>query len=290
MGFLDGRQIKVELDCFPCFLKQTVIALRLAGAGEETQRAVIGEALRDIGEGDWSKTPAHLTTTMHRSIRRALGKDPFIGIKAEYNKKALELYPELKRQARESKDPLLTASRLAIAGNVIDFGIFTSVDIGGAVLRALSGPLEIDDYGLFNEEVRSAEKILYLLDNAGEIVFDRLLIETLCGLGKEVTAVVKGGPIINDCTAEDARQSGLDGVCAVIDNGSDAVGTILETASSRFMDAFDRSRLVIAKGQGNFETLLGLNSKRIFFLFQSKCKVVSRVLALTEGAMLLVGN
>jgi uncharacterized protein with ATP-grasp and redox domains len=212
--------------------------------------------------------------------------DPFKEIKSEYNQIALRLYPSLKTIVEESPDPLWTCTRLAIAGNVIDFGIFSSVDIEGTIHKALNNKLAVDDYISFRNAISIADEILYLTDNAGEIVFDRLLIENLISLGKKVKAVVKGSPVINDSTIEDAKESGLIRVCEVIDNGSEAVGTILEWTSTAFQRIFENAQLVISKGQGNFETLLGIE-KKIFFLFQSKCNVVSKEIGLSTGSMLL---
>jgi len=278
--------VKVHLDCYPCFLKQTLIALRL-GTEEETKREYILKCILDnIGKVDTSKTPAHATTFLHREIRNFMGKDPFKAIKSQYNQIALKLYPSFKSRTDTSPDPLWTASRFAIAGNVIDFGIFTSVDIEGTVEKALTGPITVDDYPAFRDDILQTDNILYLLDNAGEIVFDRILIEILISLGKRVTAVVKGAAVINDSTMHDARETQLTEMCKVIDNGSDAVGTILEWTSRDFQDTFNNANLIISKGQGNFETLIG-SKKRIFFLFQSKCNVVSKELGLSKGSMLL---
>ncbi|MBI4686132.1 MAG: DUF89 family protein [Nitrospirae bacterium] len=278
--------MKVHLDCYPCFVRQTIIALRLGTKDDKQRENILKQIINSIVNYDTSKTPAHATTFLHRDIRNLLGRDPFRDIKTEYNQLALGLYPFLKERVEKSPDPLWTAVRLAIAGNVIDFGIFTSVDIEGTVERALTTHITVDDYAVFKDEILEAEEILYLLDNAGEIVFDRILIETLAMLGKKVTAVVKGLAIINDSTIEDARETKLTDICNVIDNGSDAVGTILEWASNDFRNVFSRAGLVVSKGQGNFETLLG-SEKRIFFLFQSKCDVVSKELGLSKGSMLL---
>ncbi|MEW6213728.1 MAG: ARMT1-like domain-containing protein [Nitrospirota bacterium] len=278
--------MRVHLDCFPCFLRQSVIALRLGTKDESLQKAILKSILADIQRADTSKPPAYATTFIHRNIRQLLGKDPFKEIKSEYNQVALGLYPSLKTIIEKSPDTLWTATRLAIAGNVIDFGIFTSVDIEGAIRKALNNPLAVDNYSAFRDAVSITDKILYLTDNAGEIVFDRLLIETLRSLGKKVKAVVKSSPVINDSTMEDAVESGLTEVCEVIDNGSDAVGTILEWTSSKFQETFKDAQLVISKGQGNFETLID-TEKKIFFLFQSKCDVVSKELGLSTGSMLL---
>jgi hypothetical protein len=279
--------MKVHLDCFPCFLKQVVIAVRLGTNDEVLRERVIRSALKEIELSDTGKTPAHSTTFIHRRIREMLGGDPFSAIKSEYNRKALAMYGGLRESVLSSPDPLFTATRLAIAGNIIDFGIFTSVDIEGTVSRALAEPFAVDDYRDFMRAVGNAGDVLYLLDNAGEIVFDRLLIETLLSMGKRVTAVVKGAPVLNDATMKDAREAGITGLCEVIDNGSDCVGTILYMTSPEFNRCFREAGLVISKGQGNFETLMNERKERMFFLFQAKCDVVSRELGLPLGAMLL---
>jgi uncharacterized protein with ATP-grasp and redox domains len=278
--------MRVHLDCFPCFLRQSLIALRLGTKDKALQEIILKSIIEDIRSADTSKPPAFATTFIHRKIRQMLGKDPFKEIKSEYNQAALKLYPSLKTTVDESPEPLRTAARLAIAGNVIDFGIFTSIDIEGTIRRALNGPLAVDDYNIFADAVSAADEILYLADNAGEIVFDRLLIEALVSGGKRVKAVVKGSPVINDSTREDAEESGLTSVCEVIDNGSEAVGTILDWVSPSFRQQFTDAQLIISKGQGNFETITGAE-KNIFFLFQSKCDVVSKELGLSIGSMLL---
>ncbi|NWF52604.1 MAG: DUF89 family protein [Nitrospirae bacterium] len=278
--------IKVHLDCFPCFLKQSIISLRLGTKDEGLQETILKSVLIEIQNADLSRPPAYTTTFIHRKIRQLIGKDPFEEIKSEYNKVALSLYPSLKSIVEKSSDPLWTGARLAIAGNVIDFGIFASVDIEGSINRALNSPLAVDDYNSFKKALYEKSNILYLIDNAGEIVFDRLLIEVLISMGKKVTAVVKGSPVINDATIEDAFEAGITEICDVTDNGSDAIGTILNCSSPSFQEIFRESQLVISKGQGNFETLTG-SEKKIFFLFQSKCDVVSKELGLSTGSMLL---
>jgi damage-control phosphatase, subfamily I len=278
--------MRTHLECFPCFLRQSLIALRLGTQDKSLQETVLKSTLEYLREADTSKPPAYTTTFIHRKIREMLGKDPFKGIKSKYNQLALDLYPSLKSMIEKSHDPLWTASRLAVAGNVIDFGIFTSINLEGTIDRALNNPLTIDDYLIFRDAVAAADEILYLTDNAGEIVFDRLLIEELISKGKIIQAVVKGSPVINDATLADAEESGLIESCEVIGNGSDGIGTILEWTSPVFQKTFNNAQLVISKGQGNFETLTS-TKKKIFFLFQSKCNVVSEELSLLTGSMLL---
>jgi uncharacterized protein with ATP-grasp and redox domains len=281
--------MKTYLECFPCFLRQTVIALNQYAAPDAVKEAIIRDVIALSGDADTSRPPAYTTTFIHRLIRERLGGDPFAQVKERYNDIALRLYPKLREEVQTSGDPLKTAARLAIAGNIIDFGIFTSIDIEDSVRRSLQTSIAVDDYDWFAEAARAAEDILYLLDNAGEVVFDRLLIEELVGKGKRVTAVVKGSPVLNDVTMRDAVQSGLTDVCDVLDNGSDAIGTIMEWTSDKFQEEFRRTDLVISKGQGNFETLTP-NGKKTYFLFQAKCDVVSQELGLATGSMLLKGS
>lgn len=284
--------MKTHLDCFPCFLRQALIAVRLGTKDESLQAEVLKGVMDEIKATDMSQPPAYSTTFLHRKIRQLLGKDPFKEIKSEYNQIALGLYPELKKKVESSRDPLWTASRLAIAGNVIDFGIFTSVDIIGTVEKALHSPISVDEYESFNDAVEENPEILYLLDNAGEILFDRILIEVLTGMGKKVKAVVKGEAVLNDSTIEDAEEVGLTNVCEIIDNGSDCIGTILEFSSPEFNREFKNAGLIISKGQGNFETVctpdIMSGNQDVFFLFQSKCDVVSKELGLSKGSMLLM--
>ncbi len=283
--------MRTELECLPCFLRQTVIALKqIEGLQDDLRQEILHEVLSIIEKADMNKPPAYSTTFMHRAIRNKIGQDPFKKIKSVYNTIAMELYSELKEKVISSRDPLWTAARLAIAGNIIDFGIFTSIDISKSVGNALKKTIAIDDYDSFKKTVTETDTILYLLDNSGEIVFDKLLIEELLRKGKKVTAVVKGSPVLNDVTMDDARQTRLTDMCEVVDNGSDAIGTILEWTTPEFQSHFQSADLVINKGQGNFETLTDIgadNGKRTYFLFQAKCEVVSKDLGLSYGSMLL---
>lgn len=283
--------MKVSLECFPCFVKQAVIAAKFGTADESLRTSVVQGVFEIIRRTDVTLSPAHATTLLHRRIRELLGGDPFKEIKAEYNRVAEGLYPRLSDLVEKSENPLATAARLAIAGNIIDFGIATSFDISATIEKALAEPLAVDDFLSFSDAARRHGEVFYLLDNAGEIVFDRLLIRVLQNRGIRVVAVVKGEPVLNDATRQDAVDTGLDTLCEVIDNGSDCVGTILELTSPDFRRRFDEAVFIISKGQGNFETLGRVNQqaagKDLYFFFQSKCDVLSSHLGVPTGAMLL---
>jgi uncharacterized protein with ATP-grasp and redox domains len=280
--------MKVHIDCFPCFIYQAVLALRLCIDDESKQQEILKSLLPFISSLDTTRTPAHSTSKMQRKIREIVGADPFKAVKTEYNKKALLLYDSLSKEIQISSDPLWTATRLSIAGNIIDFSIFSTVDMDGALHRAVNGSLHIDHYNLYKKMVHESENILFLVDNAGEIVFDRLVVDVLLNMGKKVTIAVKGGVVINDATRQDAAEAGFTSPdYRVIDNGSDAVGTILETCSQEFIKIFNETDLIISKGQGNFETLHEVDRDNIFFLFQTKCHVVGNEIGHEKGAMLL---
>ncbi len=199
---------------------------------------------------------------------------------------ALHLLPGLRAQVEDSNDPLMTAAHLAVAGNIIDLGAKSGLnehEIHDAIRHAAEQPLE-GDLEEFRREAERAEKILYLADNCGEIVFDTLLVEQLGA--KRVTVAVRGMPIINDATLVDAQTAGLTDLVRVIGNGSDAPGTLLDDCSDEFKTAFETADLIISKGQGNFETLSDCG-RTIFFLFKAKCPVVADSVNLPIGTHVL---
>jgi hypothetical protein len=255
---------------------------------------VVRETLRIVEGMSFDRPPPWMGQRIHRILRETTGNpDPYRTIKLRSNTLALELYPSLNEQVRASADPFEAAIRIAIAGNVIDFGCRRHVsddEIHQEIENALKpGSLQPNGgaVGALRAAIEQASDILYLADNAGEIVFDRLLIEQMPT--DRVTLVVRGSPVINDVTLEDADAAGLSSLVRVIDNGSDAPGTILESCSDAFLTRFSQSDLVIAKGQGNFEALAGANHD-IFFLFKAKCDVIARHAGCRTGDLILSRN
>jgi len=280
--------MRTYFDCIPCFVRQSLDAVRLITDDESVHEQVVRNILRLAVDLDMSQSPPVLGQQIHRLIRELVGmEDPYHEIKEQFNNLALTLYPELRKLIISSEDPLETAIRLAIAGNIIDFGVKSKLQ-ESELEKTISECLAAEFSGMqlkpFRQAVNEAEEILYIADNAGEIIFDRLLIEQLPT--EKVTVVVKGGPVINDATMKDAGIVGLTRIVEVIDNGSDAPGTILEDCSDYFRGHFGRADLVIAKGQGNYETLSEVN-KNIFFILKAKCSVIARDLECDVGEMIL---
>jgi len=230
------------------------------------------------------QTPPEMGMIVYQEIKNITGiSDPYKKIKKANINEALALYPELKRLVWESKNPLLTAIRIAIAGNVIDLGVNKTFNIKEDLKQILQQDFAILDFDKFVAKLDRADSVLYLGDNAGESVFDKILIEEL---GKPVTFVVREIPIINDVTYEDAIASGLHEVAEIISSGSTAPVTLLKICNADFLNRFDKAEFIISKGQGNFESLS--DSKRpIFFLLKAKCPVIAKELNIKENEITL---
>lgn len=276
--------MKTSLDCYPCFLRQALSAARRAGASPEQQHGILLATMDQLRSVAADATPPEMAERIHRLVRDRTGDpDPYRQAKQDATRQALALLPRLRDLVRASADPLDTAVRIAIAGNIIDHGVAESFALEATLERVLAQPYVRDGLAALRQALAGTETVLYLGDNAGETVFDRVLIEHL---SRPVTYVVKGAPIINDATREDAIAAGLDAVAEIIDNGSQAPGTLLDRCSAAFRERFHRATLVIAKGQANYETLSD-SPAPIFFLLQAKCGVIAGDLGVKVGDILL---
>ncbi len=279
--------MKTYLDCIPCFLRQTLDAVRRVSNDPAIHERLFSEMLRAAGTLDPHQPPPAMGQRIHRRIRELVCQsDPYAAAKQHFNQLALSHLSELRARVAASDQPLETAVRLAIAGNIIDMGVNSTL-ADAQIMAAIDGALSDDLLGEVDalaSAIKAADHILYLADNAGELVFDRLLLEQL-PLDR-VTVVVRGSPVINDATRADAKEVGLLDVVKVIDNGSDAPGTILADCSAAFVRRFEAADLVIAKGQGNFETLSDVN-KDIFFAFMVKCPIIAREVGCGVGSLIL---
>jgi damage-control phosphatase, subfamily I len=279
--------MKTYLECLPCFLNQALRAGRIATNDEKKIKRILDEVGMMLKDIPLESTPPESGKMIYRKVSEISGvPDPYKEIKEKSTEKCLALYPSLKNLVEKSNDKLLTAIRIAIAGNVIDFGAKLEFDIEEEIDAALTRDFAVLDYTEFKDSLNEADEILFIGDNAGECVFDRILMETM---KKPVIYVVRGVPVINDATHEDAVQAGIDKVATLLSSGTDAPGTILDTCSAEFMKVYESAGFIISKGQGNYEALS--NEKRpIFFLLKIKCHVIANDMGLTEGDMVLKGT
>jgi uncharacterized protein with ATP-grasp and redox domains len=272
------------LDCIPCFVKQALFAARAATRDERKVHQVLNRVAQWIPEIPLDNPPPETARVIYSAVRAVTGiADPFKDHKDRCIEKALSLYGELKSAVNRSQDPLRTAVEIAIAGNAIDLGANPDFDLEGEMRNLFKEDLSEDDYETFKHRLEKSRNVLYLADNAGETVFDRILIETMA---KETVYAVRDIPLINDATMEDAQKSGVDEVSQIISSGCDAPGTILKRCSKEFLSLYAAADLIVSKGQGNFESLSGEEAP-IYFLLKVKCPVIARHLGAGIGDLVL---
>lgn len=214
--------------------------------------------------------------------------DPYKIEKRKNNDQALAMAPQIENIISESEDPFNTSLRLSIAGNIIDFAACDSFDLQTTIDKVLSSDFAIDHSVQLKNKIEASENVLFLGDNAGEIVFDKFFIKTIDH--RNLTYVVRGGPVINDATMEDAEYTGIKNVANVISNGFDAPSTIPSESSSEFQHYFNKADVIISKGQGNLEGLIPLNDERIFHLLMVKCDVMAEFLNVEKDSFVVFNN
>jgi hypothetical protein len=278
--------MRTYLDCYSCFVRQALDAVRLVSGDPAVHKVVVDRVCAELARFSLADSPPAMGQRISHIVKETVGHgDPYHLLKQELNAHALRLLPGLRHRIRASDDPFESAVRVAIAGNNIDCGVrsdVSSADVARAVEYAFTYPLFGGARSML-EAAEAAERILYLGDNAGEIVLDRLLVEQLpCD---KLVYAVRGRPVLNDATLPDADVAGLNQLVRVIDSGSDAPGTLLDDCSPAFREEFDKADLVISKGQGNYESLSDVNGRSIYFLLIPKCQIVARHLGYAQGSL-----
>lgn len=269
--------------CRKCALRQAENTVRLASADHSVRERVIRETQAYIETAPLTQTPASFSRPVYRIVSSASGvADPYAAIKNETNSIALSMLPRLRKLIATSADPLDAALHAAVAGNIIDLGIGHPFDIEKDVDVLMRTSFALNSVNNFRDTLVAGRNLLYICDNAGEIAFDRLLVEELLRRGLRVTCAVKSGPVINDATMEDAVQTGLTDVARVITTGSDDIGIDWRRVSDEFLTEFHNSQIVLAKGHGNFETCHDRQGP-LYFLLKAKCELVASELGVKLG-------
>ncbi|MFH1655022.1 MAG: ARMT1-like domain-containing protein [Candidatus Omnitrophota bacterium] len=285
--------MKTYKDCIPCFYKQAREAAKIAGATERQLKKIADELALIIARSSDEECPPYVGRKLYQLVIKITGeKDPFKQLKQESNELAIKLYPKLKKIVENSKDRLLAATLLAIVGNIIDYGAQHSFDIDKEIDTLLHPEFDIHnghrkaifEYDEFKKALDETDSVLYLADNSGEVVFDRVLIEEM---NKKVIYVIRENPIINDALEEDALVCGIDKVARIISSGCDAPGVMLRYCNNEFLNLFESAKMIISKGQGNFEALTFEVAKPIFYLFRVKCDVVAEQIGFHVGDIVL---
>jgi uncharacterized protein with ATP-grasp and redox domains len=281
--------MRTHLDCFPCFLRQALEAARMVTQNEGIQRKVLDSVLSILSNVSTQASPPEIAHLVHLRVKSITGSfDPYKEIKKRQNEIALQYEGILSSQIAEMSDSLKAAMVFSAAGNAIDLAPNCPIpDIYKRYMEIISKGFAWDDYELFLKKLARSKSLLYLGDNAGEIVWDKILTEELLdNFDMEITYAVRGFPIINDATMEDAHFVGMDKVVRLISNGFDAPGTLLDRCSEEFLNKYQKSDLILSKGQGNYESLSGEN-RPIFFLLQVKCPVIAEDIHCDIGELVL---
>lgn len=276
--------MSIDLRCVNCFQK-TYDRLLNKYPLSPAQEFVFAEFFAEQIKISEKLSSPEIQRNLFHKLRELNGiYDLFSEEKRNSNKTAALLYDKWKDKVLQAEDPFMLALRLSIAGNIMDYGANVKIDIESTIQNVLNADFAIDYSEMLREKIAKAEKILYLGDNAGEIVFDKLFIEVI---NKEIVFAVKSNPIINDVTIEDARVSGIDKYAEIITNGYDAPSTVLSKCSKEFLDYYHNADVIISKGQGNFEGLIDEKDSRLFFLLMVKCDVIAEHIHAPEKSFII---
>ena len=285
--------MKVFVVCIPCFVKQITEIAKIVSNDQDFQMDLLRDALATLSNIPFHKLkPPQVAKRLHELVKEKSGiDDPYLEIKKRSDALAKRLTDELKKLVKESDDPFEIALRLAIAGNIIDYGQARNVDdsiVEKTIQETLDAKLDKRMIKALYLDIKKSSSILYIGDNAGEIYFDKLFLQMIPN--SSITFVVRGRPIINDATMDDAIEAGIHKLTKVIDTGDGTPGVVLEDCSNEFIRAFSEADLIISKGQGNFETLSDIDDKKIYFLLKIKCEPVAQITGHKLGESVILCN
>ena len=271
-------------ECYDCLTRQALSAMNSAEVDQKTQAQIIKKVINAIEKADDSLSPPEIASQTNRIVRESVEIDDlYKELKSKSHHIALEHLGNLRDLSKQGKDKLEQGLKISAVGNMVDilhareYHLWYEVEIT-VRQELLGGSVEA-----FRKRIKESPYLLYLADNVGETVFDRVFIETL---DIPVIYAVKGGPILNDATLEDALAAGIDQVAKIIETGSRGPGTILNQCSEEFQNLFEKSDVILAKGQANYETL-DARGDRIFFLLRVKCPIISREMKFSIGSLVL---
>lgn len=283
--------MKISYECGPCFLRQAKEALDLSTDDEILKMEIMEDIFKYLSQNFTLGTNSNSTgSAMHVMIKQRTGcNDPYYLEKIESNNIALKYMDDVKKILEED-DSLENYVKIAIIGNILDFGAFTlDDDIESVIKDSLKKELTVKDIEEFENSLKENDKVLYLVDNTGEIVFDKLLLSKIKEYDLDITIAVKSEPILNDACMAEALDVGLDEFGEIVEIGAGTVGYVDSKISDEFREIFDSHKFIISKGMGNYEGLteIDLSTKDIYFLLCAKCNTISRDIGVNLHDMLL---
>jgi uncharacterized protein with ATP-grasp and redox domains len=275
--------------CLSCHTKTVNLLIDKFNLSENVAQEFSSEVKHLLTSCSHLSNP-YLALLIHRLAKKKIQNNDLYTEEKKYANAVLyEQYEEWNTFVQEQENPLGVAAKLAVVGNIVDYGAHTvPSDIPATIHNLLTLDLRMDDREELFAAIKKADLVLYLGDNAGEIVFDKLFIQYLNH--PNLVYAVRGNPIINDVTLEDAEQIGMQEVCRVISNGHDAPSTLVENCSQEFQDLYQQADLVISKGQGNFEGLMDEKKESLYFMLMAKCDVIAEMLGVPKGSLIITKN
>lgn len=288
--------MKLIYECLTCIIAQVLTVAKMLGFSEEKKEAAMRESLAYLSGANYEGcTPESMGELWTLLLKYGDTDDPYATVKSLCNREAMKMESHVRQAIQRSDDPFFCALKYAVAGNLVDYGLEhpVSLEEQNRQVDALAAtPFIQDDSASLKSMLKSAKTLLYLCDNAGEVLFDKLLIEEIHREFPQIaiTCVVKGKPVLNDVTITDAMEVGLDAVARVIDNGDGSPGMVLHRTSETFRAAYAQADVVISKGQGNFESLLDEERESLFFLFMTKCEAICRMVGTPKLSILCLQN
>lgn len=269
-------------DCITCSINGVLNLFKKGLLDSKYQEEILRRILKHYSQVDYNQLTISASREVKNIIYEVSGNpDPFKPLKDKFNQKALEYCEKYENEIKNHSCSFNKALRLAIAGNIIDFGPTHNFDVDKKIEEVFKADFPVDDSEELFDEIKKAGSILYLGDNTGEIVFDKLFLEVINH--PNVTFVVRHSPVLNDATMEDALFLGIDKLAKVITNGDNAPGTLLDCVSNEFLNYFNSVDLIISKGQGNFEGLSHITDKNMFFLLTIKCELIAKEIGVKYG-------
>ena len=286
--------MKISYECGPCFLRQAREAMNLSTDDENLKMEIMEDIFKFLSKTFKNGTNSNKTGSyIHSLIKQKTNcYDPYVNEKKLANEIALKYLP-IAQKILDENDCLENRVKIAIVGNILDFGAFTlDDDIESFIKDSLSKDLAVKDIGNFENSLNKHDKVLYLVDNTGEIVFDKILLSEIKKYDLDITIAVKSFPILNDACMEDAINAGLDEFGEIVEIGAGTVGYVDSEISDEFREIFNEHEFIISKGMGNYEGLteIDLSDKDIYFMLCAKCGTISRDIGVELHDMLLLNK
>jgi len=276
--------LKIDPECIACFLRQAIEAAEIATSNVKLQYQTVKKVAEYLNKIDLAQAiHIEIGSEIHRIVRKVTrNPDPYRDLKRQSNRLALKI---LSSTPSTEYMQFTSAVKMAAAGNIIDYGAMaTTTDLKDAFAKALKAEIDRKKVRAVKRLVNQNKKILYICDNAGEIVFDKILVTFLRDRGIDVCVAVRGGAVLNDATMEDAEEVKMTKIAKVITTGTDASGILLEECSDVFLKRFNDADLVISKGQGNLESLVNVERKpTTVYLLKVKCNPIAKILGSRVG-------